>query len=341
MSHESCPSPLAGQHIVLIGRFAAITRDELTARLQAAGACLTRDVTSTTKQVIVGQAGWPLRRNGRLPRALIMAQILQARRESPSTSIPEVLTESTFLQRHGWARQQQNHVATPWALEPGPRAFRDFARGRILVDLLRQGIAPRRLQRTLAQLSRWFPEALSDWERLAPEWTPGGWRFRLADGQHVDEHGQRLFDFIRDDLAARDADVSLNILRWRPSAEPDLFATAVTFEQQGDHSAAERTYRALLQRDGPDADVCFNLANVLVALNQRAAAIERLWQCVELTPQSAEAWHNLGTVAWELQRLDLADEAFTRALDIAPNLAAAQHGRDAVRRAQLHASTNP
>ncbi len=270
-----------------------------------------------------------------------MAQIMQTRRESPSSATPEVLTEGMFLRRHGWAPTRTVDAATSWAPDPHPRVFRDFARARILVDLLRQGVAPRRLQRTLAQLSRWFPEALTDWERLAPEWTPGGWRFRLADGRHVDEHGQRLFDFKREDMDADAADVASAILPWQPCTGADPFAAAVALEQQGEYRDAERIYRELLRRDGPDADVCFNLANVLVALNQRAAALERLWQCVELTPRSAEAWHNLGTVAWELQRLDLADEAFTRALAIAPNFAAAQHGRDAVRRARLKAPTNP
>ena len=58
-----------------------------------------------------------------------------------------------------------------------------------------------------------------------------------------------------------------------PDGDSDtLFDTAVRLEQSGELQAAAENYRRLLLDDGPDADVAFNLANVLAELNEIPAS---------------------------------------------------------------------
>uniref|UniRef100_A0A7C2P1Y9 Tetratricopeptide repeat protein n=1 Tax=Schlesneria paludicola TaxID=360056 RepID=A0A7C2P1Y9_9PLAN len=306
---------LIGARVVLIGRFAAMRRPDLVRQLRASGAVVGREVTPATTQVIVGAAGWPLRRNGRLPRGLLVARMLHARQAAPAV-LDEASLYADGLPTGGVESQAPS--------EPDALSFCDHARARILLDLIAAGVSSRRLQRSLWQLGRWFPEARTSWERLSPTWDGGRLVVRLPEGGLVEPCGQRLFDF------HEQATASTAVLPIRSNSPDELFRKAVAHEQQGELAPAEETYRELLRREGPDADVCFNLANVLVAQGHSEAALERLWQCVELTPRFAEAWHNLGTVAWELRRFDLAEEAFREALRLCPDFEAAQGGLHAV-----------
>ena len=76
----------------------------------------------------------------------------------------------------------------------------------------------------------------------------------------------------------------------------DLFDEAISCEEVDDWEGAARAYEALLLRDGPDAEICFELANVWYALGRMDAACERLRETVQWEPDYVEAWNNLGNV---------------------------------------------
>lgn len=313
---------LAGLGVVLIGRFVGSRRGELVRRLKLAGARVGREVTPAVQLVVVGNGPWPVRKNGRMPRGLLVARILHVRQSSP-----ELIDETVLRRRYPELGAIAPTVTPLSGHEPAAETipYQDWQRARVLAQLLTNGVSPRRLQRALCQLGHWFPQARTDWERLSPTWDGGRLLFRTPQGL-VQANGQRVFD---DAVETEPAPLTLPL---RTEAVDDPFAFAVDHELRGDFPAAERAYRKLLLDEGPDADVCFNLANVLVAMNQRRAALERLWQCVELAPRFSEAWHNLGTVALELRETDTAVEAFQRALALAPHFRAAQLGLHAAQR---------
>jgi tetratricopeptide (TPR) repeat protein len=64
--------------------------------------------------------------------------------------------------------------------------------------------------------------------------------------------------------------------------------------------------------------VCFNLGNVLCALDQPEAAAERLRQAVELRPAFPEAWNNLGNVLAGLRQFDAALACYRSAVEHDP-----------------------
>jgi tetratricopeptide (TPR) repeat protein len=73
-------------------------------------------------------------------------------------------------------------------------------------------------------------------------------------------------------------------------------------------------YRAALAGGGPNAEYCFQLADVLYRLGDIAAARERYFAAVEIDEDYVEARANLGCILAEQGRLDLAIAAFEGAL---------------------------
>jgi tetratricopeptide (TPR) repeat protein len=81
---------------------------------------------------------------------------------------------------------------------------------------------------------------------------------------------------------------------------------------------AAASYRHALLVGDPSAMAAFNLANVLRAL-------ESCSQAVEIEPDFADAWNNLGTLLIELGRPDDACASFRRALAADPAAAGAHY----------------
>ena len=82
---------------------------------------------------------------------------------------------------------------------------------------------------------------------------------------------------------------------------------------------AEQSYREAMMVGGPTPQFAFDLANVLVKLGKKPQAIERYLQAVELDPDYAAAWNNIGILQADLGDLNSACEAFRRALALTPD----------------------
>ena len=94
----------------------------------------------------------------------------------------------------------------------------------------------------------------------------------------------------------------------------EMFAQAESFEDSGDLEEAVDWYRIILARFGPQADVHFQLAELLYRQGEIQAARERYFSAIELDPDFVEARANLGCVLVETGKLELAIAAFTGAL---------------------------
>lgn len=335
---ERVAGDIRGAQLVLVGKFLTGTRPLLVQILRAAGARVARQVTVDTAWVIVGVRTWAIRRSGRMPRALLVARLLQMRqprlqivseveffRARPElwqdVRLPSWTLEADSVADHG--DSQPEAAAADEHEMVTARALAEWRRARLLADWLVAGISPQRIDRALRELSRWIPEARHAWEEFVVRWDGRRLVLRLPNGSLCDQSGQLLLE------AATEGppDGSPATLALRPD---DLFAAAVRAESQGALAAAEALYRRSLLDEGPDAHVAFNLANVLVERGQRRGAVERLWQCVELSPGFVEAWYNLGLVALELHELSTARQAFDRTLELAPEFEAARLARAAL-----------
>src|SRR5262249_25227832 len=132
---------------------------------------------------------------------------------------------------------------------------------------------------------------------------------RLPDGL-ADASGQRYFDF---DELLDPLEVTLSR---QPATAEELFEQGCRHEEGGHFNEAVEAYRYALLMGGPNATICFNLANVLNAAGNKEQAVERYYQAVELNRGDADAWNNLGVVLAELGRTREGIAAFKQVLAI-------------------------
>jgi tetratricopeptide (TPR) repeat protein len=329
--------PLEGARIAMTGKLASLTRPQAAELIRSRGGVVVSDVDHLTTILVVGQDGWPLRKDGRLTSRLQKARRLQE--IHPIT----ILSEAELLARLGVEPASSDHKGLSTAeladvLQVSGVCIRTWVRARLLqphetIDgvhyfdfqqvrwakslraFVKSGVANRRIAQSLNRLHQWLPN-------LGPGAVPavlgddGRMAVRLEDGTLVDPTGQALFDFSeRQERAA---------LAYSSKGR-DWFQIGRAMEKAGEFEEAARAYREALVERGPDATTCFNLANVLYALGHREQAVERYRQVVELEPNFWEAWNNAGNVLGELGQYEDAVNALVRALEINPGHADAHY----------------
>src|SRR5437868_14057079 len=73
-SRSAC---LRGQRVALTGALVSMPRAEAVALVRRSGGEFSAQVTRETSLLVVGEQGWPLKRNGRLTNKLERARLLQ------------------------------------------------------------------------------------------------------------------------------------------------------------------------------------------------------------------------------------------------------------------------
>jgi len=326
---------LKGKKVAVVGRLASMTRAEASALIRQHGGQYVHAVNRQTALVVVGQEGLPLRWDGVLTLKLQKARSLQ--REGQGI---EVLTEEAWLARfdldqpsktvhrlyttaqlcqllripgeriRGWVKagllQPAETVQGIWQFD-----FRQITAVKTLWDLAQAGVKAGQIQRSLEQLRTWFPEVEQPLAQLGLREGNGQVLIRLQAGQLVEPSGQQHFNF---DADAKDAEATATPCQFAPPWRQ----RAHDLEDAGDLEAAAQAYRHALLSDGPDAEVCFNLGNVLYQLGRKGQAAKRFRQAVELDIGFAEAWNNLGNVLAELEQGQEAVEAYQQALALNP-----------------------
>lgn len=100
-----------------------------------------------------------------------------------------------------------------------------------------------------------------------------------------------------------------------------MVEAAILSEDEGDFETAIDWYRAALASHGPNADVCFQIAELLYRQGDVSGARERYFMALELSPSMVEARANLGCVLAECGQLALAIAAFEGTLAQHPDYA--------------------
>jgi len=101
-----------------------------------------------------------------------------------------------------------------------------------------------------------------------------------------------------------------------------------------DWSAAERIMQTAARRTDAQLSILYNYGKVLFELGRAADAVQCLTRAVNALPSHGNAWFELGRAAIAAQDLRLAQDAFTRALELCPTDRDARRnlGRVALRR---------
>jgi tetratricopeptide (TPR) repeat protein len=208
--------------------------------------------------------------------------------------------------------------------------FQEVATARRIAELLSAGATVVAIEKKLAELSQFYPNAERPLAQLSV--IVEGKQILLRQGEGLIEPGGQLrIDFDSSDSTgdqAEDTEPTLTFpIESVPSATEHIDSTlpadaspanmlswAHELEDDGELIAAAEMYRAVLAGGGPSAEVSFQLADVLYRLGDLAAARERYYMAIELDENYVEARANLGCVLTELGQLELAVAAFEGAL---------------------------
>lgn len=285
-----------GKQAAFTGRLASMTRMEAADLVRAYGGDFSPSVTRQTHFLIVGQEGWPLQKDGSLTNKLQRARRLQ--RQGAGIVI---LPEEEFLHQLG-LEERSNGVhrlyttAQLCRILEVPRdrirawmraglvqptetlhgvAYFDFQQvsgTRTLCDLAQAGVTPERMRHSFEQLRQWLPDLERPLAQLALIERDGSLLIRMNDGQLVEPSGQMQFDFAEETATVPMAAAAATGVNGVKRSADEWWELGCLQEEKGQLAEAAESYRQVLFLRGPDADACFNLANVLYALGQKAQA---------------------------------------------------------------------
>jgi len=209
-----------------------------------------------------------------------------------------------------------------------------------LAQLAKNGLTNAEIAKQLAALQAMFPDI--DRPIAVLDLRIDGRDIVLTkENKLVDPVGQALFDFAASPAPTGDqaftpldaafdsaceplAPQSVSSSDQTPGQSPDqdeLCRLAWHWEEQGRLEQAVELFRAALAAGGPDASICFQLAELLYRLDDKSAARERYYTAIEIDENFVEARAGLGCVLAETGDLELAVSAFQGALLYHPDYA--------------------
>jgi tetratricopeptide (TPR) repeat protein len=350
-ANSSTVDALRDVRLAFVGKLAGMPRREAQQLARSQGAVVLDKLDETAQLIVVGEDGLPLDEVG--------DALDDAVRQAVERGDARVITETELWQRLGFVEGEQNihRLYTPAMLAellsvpiaiirrwhrrglivPARQVrklpyfdFCEIATARRLAELLSAGVSPQAIEKKLALVSRLLPGVERPLAQLSV--IVEGKNLLLRQGEGLIEPGGQLrLNFTEQslwepgELESLESDATLSIepitSDGGPHTPDELREMAATLEETGQLSAAADMYRASLAAGGPNAEVCFLLAELLYRLGDVSAAQERYYMAVELDEDYVEARANLGCTLAETGQHELAAAAFEGALQYHPEYA--------------------
>jgi tetratricopeptide (TPR) repeat protein len=322
-----------GSRVALVGRLAGVTHREAHNLLRQQGAIIVDALELPVEWIVIGEHSspryeWQSRLDSPL-RAAIERGETQVIDETELWQRLGMVDGEANVQRHYTPRMLaelldvtpsrlrvwRKHGLIVAAREVHQLAYFDFqavVAVRQLKELTAAGIPTKTIKAGLQRIRRWLPHVERPLAELSLVAAEGELMLRWGEAL-VDPDGQHRFDFeafapqlrvVSEPLVAPPAPVTVE----------EWLDVAADLEESGDLAAAVDACRAALAVSGPNAEVNFQLAELLYRLADHSAARERYYMAVELDENFVEARANLGCVLAELGQVELAVAAFQGAL---------------------------
>jgi tetratricopeptide (TPR) repeat protein len=207
--------------------------------------------------------------------------------------------------------------------------FQEVATARRLAQWIASGASPQAIEQRLVELVEVLPSIQRPLDQLSI--LVEGKQILLRQGEGLLEPGGQLrFDFdamepeVENDRQGEPPVLSIvsqtaetTSSRGFAAVESDeLLTEAFAAEDSGDFETAVDHCHAILARDGPRADIDFQLGELLYRMEHIVAARERYYAAIELDPDFVEARASLGCVLAETGQAELAIAAFRGALSL-------------------------
>ena len=339
---------LRGRHVAISGRLSSMTREEALTFLEMVGAIFDRTIEESSHYLVVGEVEATLADDGSPPASLVAAERINA-----EGGQIEIISETEFLAFLGldeflklYTAQQLSRILkvdkseiNSWVRRGLIRPikivnrlfyfdFSQVAGAKRLLELIRSGVSPTKIRRSLKALETWLPGAGGSLSQLAILEQDGRLLVRLEDGTLADPTGQFHLDLsgVTEPSRIRPIMASFERVVENPEdGEESWFDIAVRLEEAGQDEEAVVAYQKNLAVDGPASEPAFNLGNVLYRLGRKEEAVSRFLQSVEIEPGYIESWNNLANAQFELGRPEDAIRSLRKALAADPSYADAHY----------------
>ena len=340
---------LSGKRVATVGKLGGTTKKEMVRLIREAGGRLMERPSATTEILLVGAdqpllADWTRSLDPEVAQAIEAGTIevvpetelwqrLGAFESKPTKQLytPAMLADLLNVPVRAVRRWHRMGLIKP-AKEVMRLPYFDYsevATARQLAQWLAEGATVQGIQQQLADLVQMVPDASRSIQQLSI--IAEGKRLLLRQGDGlVESTGQMRIDFgaLDGDSASTDDDscstISFETLTAASRSHPggkeiskdapatldEMLEQANLAEDEDRLDVAADWYRTALASQGPSADICFQLAELLYRMNDLTAARERYYMALELNPDLVEARANLGCVLAELGQLELAVAAF-------------------------------
>jgi tetratricopeptide (TPR) repeat protein len=243
--------------------------------------------------------------------------------------------------------------------------FQEVAAARRLANWIASGASPHAIEQRLVELVEFLPDIQRPLDQLSILVEGKDILMRQGDGL-LDLGGQLRFDFPavesvqgdekpddgpsrivnrksslhqaapRDVISINESDEKMAAVASTSrenSKDDELLQALFEAEEADDLELAIQFCHAILARDGPNADISFQLAELLYRTGEITGARERYYCAIELDPDFVEARSSLANVLAETGQPELAIAAFAGALSLHPSYVEAHFGL-----AKLHES---
>ena len=340
---------LEGERVAFTGKLASIGRKEALRRVKDAGGTPVENVSNRTSMLVIGAAGLPLLPDGNISHKLQQAEQLQK-----AGSKIHVASERAFLKRLNRSEEAESksksysadqvcsligidrQTLSRWDRSglissiDGGFDFQDLVSLRTIAGLVRDGVRPGTITRSLNRLSSFLPGTdrplaqlrfvAESPRKLVAEiadrlLTPDGQLLLSLEGTGPStqtvarlnfertfsasewlEQGEALADSERYDEAE---DAFRKAIQADPAHAHAYFHLARTLRAKGRDQAAEELYRVAIAHDLNLVEAWFNLAHVLEEQNKKDEAIDCLRTCLQVDPQYADAHYNIALMLEE------------------------------------------
>ena len=208
----------------------------------------------------------------------------------------------------------------------------ELATAQRLAQLFRAGVSQPEMERKLADLARLLPASAHP--LLEPSVVVQGQGILVRQGDGLIEAGGQLrLDFeggglppgVSAEPGPRSAAGVLRSMEDASVSAEQMRGLAAEYEEAGRLAEAADLHRAAMAAVGPDAEGCFQLAELLYRQGDLGGARERYYMAIELDENFVEARANLGCVLAETGQRELAIAAFEGALRYHPDYADAHY----------------
>jgi len=332
-------APLAGKRVLLLGTLGGFTKRESHQLLKHAGGRVQDSASAQLQLIVVGNDSKALDQLRQEDAALNESldsgdvsllhetQLWELLSHRDVSSVRQLYTPAMLAELLDVPVRTVRRWCRVGLIQPVKEVlnlpyfdYTELTSARQLAKWGKEGATVQSIQRQLAALADLAPTCGRPLQQLAI--TAEGKQLLLRHGSTlVESTGQFRFSFEdANDELDESPTISFEKIVTRgatkalasssPATLEEMIEQAMLAEDQEDLDAAIDWYRSALAGVGPNADVNFQLAELLYRQGDPTAARERYYMALELNSGLVEARANLGCVLAECGQLDLAVAAF-------------------------------